>query len=187
MEHTKQTAKSGPVTVSISRKIKPGLEEEYKQWEKAIIAEAATFPGYMGTNFIRPHPSTENKFILIYRYDSYENANRWEHSEVRKRWLEVVEPLLTEEPVKQKVTGLEVWFDLPEISATKPAPRYKMAIVLTVVLYVLGLSVNYLLQPVLEPLPWQADIFIVLIINVILMTYVIMPKLTYLLRNWLYH
>ena len=186
MQSEKKNETSGPVTVSISRKIKPGLENEYKQWEKAIIAEAATFPGYLGTNFIRPNPPTENKFIIIYRYDSYENANRWEHSEVRKRWLEVVKPLLIGEPVKQKVSGLEVWFELPEITAAKPAPRYKMAIVLTVVLYILGLGVNYLLKSVLDPLPWQANIFVVLVINVILMTWFIMPKLTYLLRGWLF-
>lgn len=176
----------GPVTVSIARKIKPGLENEYKQWEKAIINEAAAFPGYMGTNFIQPKPATENKFIIIYRFNSYENANRWETSEIRKRWLKVVEPLVIGEPVKQKMSGLEVWFELPEIAAGKPAPRYKMAIVLTIVLYILSIGLNLLLKPVLGMMSWYLSVLVLLIINVLLMTYLIMPKLTYLLRNWLY-
>ena len=36
----------GPVTVSISRKIKSGFEKKYEEWEKAVIREASTFHGY---------------------------------------------------------------------------------------------------------------------------------------------
>jgi antibiotic biosynthesis monooxygenase (ABM) superfamily enzyme len=84
------------------------------------------------------------------------------------------------------MTGLEVWFELPEIEVDKPAPRYKMAIVLTVTLYFLSVGLNILLRPVLKEVPLPLNILIILIINVILMTWVIMPKVTYWLRNWLY-
>jgi antibiotic biosynthesis monooxygenase (ABM) superfamily enzyme len=176
----------GPVTVSIARKVKIGFEKKYELWEKAVIKEVANFPGYIGTNFLRPNSATENKYIIIYRFDSYLNARKWEDSLERKKWLSDVEPFLDGEPIKQKVTGLEAWFELPEIEATKQAPRYKMGFVLTVVLYVLSLGLNLLLRPVLERFPWQLNILILLIINVLLMTYVVMPKVTYWLRNWLY-
>jgi len=178
--------KGGPVTVSIARKIKPGFEKQYEIWEKDVIREAAKFPGYMGTSFLRPNTATNNKYIIIYRYDSYQNAINWEKSDVRKKWLEHIEPMLIGEAEKQKMTGLEVWFDLPEIETDKPAPRYKMALVLTVVLYFLSVSLNLVFRPVLELVSLPVNILIILVINVLLMTYVIMPKLTYLLRNWLY-
>ena len=176
----------GPVTVSIARKIRSGFEKKYEEWEKAVIGEASTFSGYLGTNFLRPNSATENKYIIIYRFDSYQNACIWEDSPERKKWLSVVEPFLDGEPTKQKMTGLEAWFELPEIEATKQAPRYKMGFILTVVLYVLSFSLNILLRPILEKTPWQLNILIILILNVLLMTYVIMPKVTYWLRNWLY-
>ena len=78
------------------------------------------------------------------------------------------------------------WFELPEIETKKQAPRYKMGFILTAVLYVLSFSLNVLLRPILEKTPWQLNILIILIINVLLMTYVVMPKVTYWLRDWLY-
>lgn len=176
----------GPVTVSIARKIKQGAEARYEQWEKAIINEASKFPGYLGTNFLRPNDATQNKYIIIYRFDSYQNANAWETSEVRKKWLDKIAPYLEGEAVRQKKTGLEVWFELPEIEAAKPAPRYKMAIILTVTLYILSVSLNLLLRPILKDVPLPVNILVILVINVILMTWVVMPKVTYWLRNWLY-
>jgi antibiotic biosynthesis monooxygenase (ABM) superfamily enzyme len=181
-----QKQKEGPVTVSIARKIKPGFEKDYETWEKAIIKKAASFPGYMGTSFLKPNSATKHRYIIIYRFDSYENACAWEDSEIRKKWLEKVDPMLVEKPEHQKKTGLEVWFELPEIETSKPAPRYKMAIVLTVTLYILSVGINIILKPVLKDVPLPVNILIVLIINVILMTWVIMPKVTYWLRNWLY-
>ncbi len=181
-----QEPEAGPVTVSIARKIKHGYEKEYEQWEKNVINEASRFPGYLGTNFLRPNSATQNKYIIIYRFDSYQNACNWEDSGIRQEWLEKLEPILVGEAIRQKKTGLEVWFELPEIEAAKPAPRYKMAIVLTVVLYFLSISLNLILKPLLVNVPLPANILIILLINVILMTWVIMPKLTYWLRNWLF-
>jgi len=176
----------GPVTVSIARKIKKGFEEAYEQWEKDVINEASKFPGYMGTNFLRPNSATQNKYIIIYRFNSYQHACNWEDSKVRQKWIEKVEPMLIGKADRQKMTGLEVWFELPEIEMAKPASRYKMAIVLTVTLYFLSVGLNILLRPVLKEVPLPLNILIILIINVILMTWVIMPKVTYWLRNWLY-
>ena len=176
----------GPVTVSIARKIKKGYEKQYEDWEKAVINEASKFQGYMGTNFLRPNSATQYKYIIIYRFDSYQNACKWEDSEIRKSWLEKVDPLLIGEAERQKKTGLEVWFELPEIEAAKPAPRYKMAIVLTVILYFLSVGLNILFRPVLKDVPLPLNILIILVINVILMTWIIMPKVTYWLLNWLF-
>ena len=176
----------GPITVSIARKVKKGFEKDYEQWEKLVIKEASKYPGYLGTNFLRPNSATEHKYIIIYRFDSYQNACSWEESPERKKWLAEVESFLDGEPIKQKMTGLEAWFELPEIEVAKQAPRYKMGFILTGVLYVLSFGLNILLRPILDVLPWQLNILIILIINVLLMTYVIMPKLTYWLRNWLY-
>jgi antibiotic biosynthesis monooxygenase (ABM) superfamily enzyme len=176
----------GPVTVSIARKVKKGFEKKYEEWERDVRREASQFQGYIGTNFLRPSAGTQNKYIIIYRFDSYANACRWEDSDKRQAWLSKIEPMLEGEALKQKQTGLEVWFELPEMEVDKPAPRYKMAIVLTVVLYMLSISLNLILRPVLELVSLPVNILIILVINVLLMTYLIMPKVNYLLKDWLY-
>jgi antibiotic biosynthesis monooxygenase (ABM) superfamily enzyme len=182
----KENPKEGPVTVSIARKIKPGFEKDYEEWEKGVIRAASSFPGYMGTNFLRPSAGNDYRYIVIYRFDSYQNACGWEDSEERQQWLEKIKPFLIGEPLKQKMTGLEVWFDLPEIDAAKPAPRWKMAIVLTVTLYILSISLNLILRPILIHVSLPVNVLIILVINVIIMTWIIMPKINYWLRNWLF-
>ena len=41
---------SGPVTISVARRVVPGRESDYEQWLKGITADALRFPGHMGVN-----------------------------------------------------------------------------------------------------------------------------------------
>lgn len=49
-----EAGKDGPVTVTISRRVKPGFEDRYERWITDISAIARTYPGHMGVNVVRP-------------------------------------------------------------------------------------------------------------------------------------
>jgi antibiotic biosynthesis monooxygenase (ABM) superfamily enzyme len=66
----------GPVTVSISRTVKPRFEKDYEEWEKGVIKEASGFPGYLGANMIRPGAGTNYQNMTIYRFDSYVTSHK---------------------------------------------------------------------------------------------------------------
>lgn len=175
---------SGPVTISISRRVIPGKELEYEQWVQGITAEAVKFPGHMGVNVIRPTPpSTE--YVSIFRFDSYEHSRDWEESATRADWLAGLAGITEGEDAVEKATGLEFWFSLPELPAAHPSP-HKMALVLLVVVFVLVLAINFLLGPLLSGWPMAVRVFIGVFLQVMLMTYFVMPRVTRLLKPWLY-
>ena len=144
-----EAEKTGPVTISISRHIVPGRENDYEAWLQGITAEALTFPGHMGVNVIRPRPpSTE--YVTIFRFDNYQHSRDWEESAVRADWLARLEGITEGKDAVQKATGLEFWFSLPELPAARPSP-HKMALVLLVVVFVLVFAINLFLLPPARP------------------------------------
>ena len=43
-----------PVTAVASRRVKPGREQEFEEWVSGILAAANKFPGYLGSEVLRP-------------------------------------------------------------------------------------------------------------------------------------
>ena len=175
-----------PVTVSVSRKVIPGKEKDYEEWLGGISKAGAKYPGHLGVNVLRPCNATKGEYVVIYRFDSYENAQHWEESDERASWIEKLGPLVEGEATRKSVTGLEFWFDLPSIPVTMTPSKHKMALVLFVVVYTLVLLLSTLLQPIIGPFPVWAKLLVVIPIQVLLMTYLVMPRVTSLLKNWIY-
>ncbi|MGB0204984.1 MAG: antibiotic biosynthesis monooxygenase [Neptuniibacter sp.] len=176
----------GTITVSISRKVKPGRETEYEEWISGVIHAAASYKGHLGTNVLRPGPSTNHEYVLIYRFDNYENCQSWEQSETRQEWLNKLDDLVEGEGKTERGTGLEFWFDMPELPVQKHPKPHKMALVLIAVVYVLVFAINVIFAPWLEQMPLWLRILSIVLAQVLLMTYLVMPRVTRLLKSWLY-
>lgn len=83
----------------------------------------------------------------------------------------------------RRVPGLD-WFT-PDRSTPTP-PRYKMAIVLTGVIFVLSGIFTPIVKALFKGLPPILSQLITVAIQVVLLTYVILPRLTKLLSRWLF-
>ena len=181
-----EPGQEGPVTVSISRRVLPGREAEYEDWLHRIIEAASHFPGHLGVNILRPSGKTGGRYVLIYRFDTWEHCEDWEASDTRARMVGDLDGIVLGETEMRRVTGLEAWFDLPEVPAQKHAPQWKMAIVLIVVVFVVVYPLQLLILPMTSAWPHWARTLTIAVIQVLLMTYVLMPKVTRLLRRWLF-
>ena len=113
---------------------------------------------------------------------------------MRNEWLQKGRKLVEADPHVQKLTGLEFWFtpyfndeSLPMIPL-QPPPRYKMVIVTIPVISILLLTLVPQIHILTELLsiPFPIRLVIAITITVLLMTYVIMPLLTKLLKPWLF-
>ena len=175
-----------PVTVSVLRKVVPGREQDYEKWVSGISSVAAGFPGHQGVNVLRPSPATDNKYVVIYRFASYADSRKWEESSERESWIAKLEGLVEGEADYKKVTGLEFWFDLPELPVAAKASPHKMALTLIVVVFCLVYALQLSVGPLIEAWPLWARVLLGVVVQVILMTYLVMPKVTRLLKNWLY-
>lgn len=174
----------GPVTVCIARRVVAGREADYEEWVKGITAEALKYPGHMGVNVIKP-TSASREYVTIFRFDTYQHQRAWEDSQQRADWLERLNGLVEGEDSVRNGTGLEFWFSLPELPMSHPSP-HKMALVLLIVVFSLVVMLNYLLASFVVGWPYFARVLLVVFLQVTLMTYLVMPRVTRLLQAWLY-
>jgi antibiotic biosynthesis monooxygenase (ABM) superfamily enzyme len=187
---------SNPVTVIVKRVAKKDKTKEFEEWLSGISKEFSRQDGSMGIDIIRPTHSnkTKSEYVIIFRFNTYENLEKWEKSAIRNEWLQKSWELAEANYDVQKLSGLEFWFtpylkdESSPIVPLNPPPRHKMVIVtipvISVLLLILVPQIHVLTEMLL--IPYAIRLVIAITIIVLLMTYVIMPLLTKLLRFWLY-
>jgi uncharacterized protein len=174
-----------PVTTTVTRRVKPGHEHAYEAFLEGIAAAARRFPGYLGVEVFRPS-DPGGEYRIVYRFDTAANLQRWLDSDERSSWVRLAEPHAVGPMRSQYVTGLESWFTLPEQPGAKPPPLYKMAILTWLTIFPLITLVVLAFGPLLKGIGPIPRLAITTLITVPLMTWVVMPRVTRLLRGWLY-
>jgi len=175
-----------PVTVVVTRRVKAGREAEYEAWLEKLIAAAVDLPGYLGTTVHRPRPGEPRVYTAIYRFDSVEHLHGFEHSESRRRALAQVGDFVEADAVFRTATGLELWFTPPAGTVVAQPTRWRMAALMTVVIYVLVLVLGGLARRLMPGVRFELRLAVTLVIEVALMTYLVMPLLTRRLARWIY-
>lgn len=180
-----QRREDPPSTGVASRRIEPGREGEFEDWISGILDAVKEFPGYLGSDVLRPKNAEDDEYRILYRFDHATNLKRWEESDERRRWLDRAEPLVREQTV-QRLTGLETWFTLPSRAGEPAPPRYKMVVVTWIAVFPLATVLFMLLQPLLGGAPTVLRTLVFTLVMVTTMTYVVMPRMTRLFSFWLY-
>jgi hypothetical protein len=180
------TDEDSQVTAIISHVVRPGREQGYEEWFHGIAADARKFKGHLGVSTIRPPDHAHPEYVVILKFDRYDNLKTWLESDVRREWIERLHPLIEKPESIKTLTGLETWFSLPNKSLKAPPPKYKMAIVTWLGVFVTLAIVSRLLTPILSSLPILLNQLITTGLVVTLLTYLIMPRLTQLFKRWLY-
>lgn len=176
---------SEPITVVVRRRVRAGSESIYEDWLDRLTTEAASMPGYMGTQFQKP-ASAGAPYISVFRFDSLENLEAFEQSDLRARYLAEIAPHVAADGIWDKTTGLELWFEAPKGTVVAQPSPHRMALVLAVVVFLLVLLLNVLLGPFIGEWPLALRLLITVILQVTLMTYVIMPRVTRFLARWIF-
>ena len=176
---------SNPVTVIVRRQVRAGSEAKYEDWLERLTGEASTMQGYLGAEFQRP-ASPGAPYVSVFRFESLETLERFEKSERRARDLEEIAPHVVADAIWEKTTGLEVWFEAPKGTVVAQPSPHRMAIVLVVVVFLLVLALNVLLDPLIGRWPLALRLLLTVTLQVLLMTYVIMPRVTPLLAWWIF-
>jgi len=175
-----------PITVVISRRVKPGCETEFEAFLIGVTTACATFPGYLGSTIFRPVDADDPEYRVIFKFDRLNNLRRWETSAERQHWFAQAEALTEAPPTIQVLTGLETWFTLPGKATITPPPRYKMALVSWLAVFPLITAISTVLNNQLSHLSMVLRVLVVTAIAVPTMTYLLMPQMTRLFAWWLY-
>jgi antibiotic biosynthesis monooxygenase (ABM) superfamily enzyme len=177
---------SEPVTIVVRRKVRPGREKDYEVWlERLTRGAAEQFKGYLGAEFHRP-AAQGGAYRSVFRFDSLESLDAFERSEFRQRMLAEAAPLFAADAAWERMTGLEFWFDPPPGTKVPQPSPHRMALVLIAVVFCLVLALNLTLGPLMTGWPLALRLLVTVCIQVTLMTYVIMPRLTPLIARFIY-
>jgi antibiotic biosynthesis monooxygenase (ABM) superfamily enzyme len=128
-------AGAGPVTATVTRRVKPRHEAGYEEFLADISGAAKAFPGYLGEEVFRPVGGAGGEYRIVYRFDSPAHLRGWLESSERAAWLERAEPHVAGPMRTQFLTGLESWFTLPTQPGAPAPPPYKMAILTWVTIF----------------------------------------------------
>ena len=171
-----------PITINIRREILEGNETVYENWVHRGTQLICQFPGFLGMHLKRPDSSTNNCYQLSYSFDTIEHQAMWKNSPLRSSHMKKLANIFF-----AKETSVQETMPLTTgISNPKKMPNpHKMTLVLTVVVFSVLFPLNALLGHYIAQLPLALRIFAVVLPQVVLMNYVIMPPLMRRLNPWL--
>jgi uncharacterized protein len=169
------------VTEVICRNLAAGHEKDYDDWLERFMISERQFPGYLGTTIIAPGGNTSTVRYVINRFSDQASLDVWENSKVARSLIDEVNKYST----LQRVTGMETWFNLPNLNTINAPPKWKMAIVSFIAAYSISSVAHYVLSIYLGQRPLLIELLMTITL-VIGLTYFAMPLLSRLLRRWLY-
>lgn len=175
-----------PVTVAVTRIVKPGCEEAFERAIHGFVERSLRLPGQLGVHILRPVPgSGSREYGILRRFVSAEARDEFYRLPLFDEWKQEVAGLVEGEPRYERLSGLETWFTLPSQRAIVPPPRWKMALVTVLGVWPASMFVPWLLNPFISGLVSSLQALFVAAGIVILLTWVIMPALVRILKRWL--
>lgn len=168
------------IHVAITRKVLPGKEEEFREALRKFLGESFLHGGVHGAAMITSLPGSDaNEIGILRTFKDEAERDAFYNSKLFQDW-EAYASKLTEDPVYRQLTGLEAWFRSPV-----PPARWKMAIATLCGVFPASLFLNFTIGPYLHRLPLPLRLFILAACMVVLLTWVVMPLITRLLKKWL--
>lgn len=184
-EDSAQTMNS-PLTVVVSRRVRKGQEAEFEQLSSQMTERASRFPGYLGATMFRPSSAEDPEYRIVFKFRDRDSLTAWETSHERTELLERIESLLLQPSEREVTSGIVTWFTLPGQNPLAPPPKWKMTIVSWLALYPAVSLVFLIFGDLLAQLPLLARTFLVTVVVMVLMSYVLMPRMTRWFAFWLF-
>ena len=182
-------SKNRAVMMLVSRRVKPGYEAEFERLMKQFIDAAANFPGCLGAQLVSPGDEVDVEDSLYHAVLAFENPDSlraWQNSSERLQWLTEASAYIEGQAMVREVSGLAHWFQTSTNPTQAPPPRWKVAVVTWLGIFPTVYLLFLLLSDVLAPWPLLPRIMVITVLVVTLMTWLVAPQLTRLLKPWLY-
>jgi len=169
-----------PVHVAIVRKVLPGKEEEFKVALRQFLGESFIQGGVQGAGMITALPGGGNNEIGILRtFANDAERDAFYNSQLFKDW-DAYANTVTEPGIYRNLTGLEAWFRSPG-----QPPRYKMALATLCGVFPTALLLSYTVAPLIANWHVLLQQLTFAVCMVSLLTWVVMPFVTKVLKGWL--
>jgi uncharacterized protein len=122
-----------PVTLHISRRVRPGFEPDYEAMLSTTIDAVKAFQGFHDVIVLRPSHPMDQEYRVILHFEHYRDLQRWEQSKIRRYFLQQLDQY-----AMGIIVNLMFSMLLPEL------PMIARNVIFTVVV---GWSLTYLIMP----------------------------------------
>jgi len=187
---------NAPITISIERTVDPARIAEATAWMQTGINLATSYPGFLGSGWVRAGTDSTT-WHMLYRFADDAALLHWEQSPERAWWLQSGSGFVHDQRTERR-TGIEGWFDEPTeitvehagLASPVPAapPRWKQAVTIWLGFFPLNLLFTVLvtmLVPGWDALPIIVRVLLTTLCLTPIMTYLLLPGVTRMLRRWL--
>jgi antibiotic biosynthesis monooxygenase (ABM) superfamily enzyme len=179
--HGRQPA--GTASSVFAYRINEGCEQAFRIWRQRILEEVRKWPGFLGTESFDSVEGTDPEFVVVVRFDSREHLDGWLESPVRKAYMKEVGQYVDRYTLRRIGSGFEGWFDISPNSA--PPARWRQALVILSALFPVIMVMRQLLSPVFHWFPLPVAFLILLTVDMVFLTYVVMPHYSRMMQFWL--
>lgn len=184
------TALPRAVTVLIARRVLPAAVPEFEAAMQGMLAAAEHFPGHLGGQVVSPQEVGDAAEPLLYHvvfaFDNEAHLAAWQKSSERAHWLEQVLPHTVGTQQLHRVSGLDYWFAAPNSTTRAAPPRWKVATVTWLGIFPTVLFLFLTVAPLLADWWLAPRVAVITVLVVVLMTWVVAPRLTRWLHPWLH-
>ncbi|MBP6558997.1 MAG: hypothetical protein KA212_01740 [Burkholderiaceae bacterium] len=178
------------VTVLIARRVLPAAVAEFEAAMQGMLAAAEHFPGHLGGQVVSPQEVGDAAEPLLYHvvfaFDNEAHLAAWQESAERAHWLEQVLPHTVGTQQLHRVSGLDYWFAAPNSTTRAAPPRWKVATVTWLGIFPTVLFLFLTVAPLLADWWLAPRVAVITVLVVLLMTWVVAPRLTRWLHPWLH-
>jgi hypothetical protein len=178
---------SSNVTEIILSKIKPGMDDTYREWAVRIQAAQAKYPGYRGM-YLQPPTEKDGIWTTIIRYDSAEHLEAWMEAPERAELLAESKAFIDREQLMRLATSFPGWVPINPLTGKGP-PNWKTALLVILGLFPIVMLELRFLSPILALFGLHASLatFIGNIISVFATSFITMPLFIRWFGWWLFN
>lgn len=173
----------------ITHRVSADQQPAYEQWLQEIGPVCKASAGMLDWHLIRPIAGYTDTYTVVIRYDSEQHLKQWMASDIRQQLIAKVEKLLGAKDSYQIKSGLDFWFAAETGKVLLPV-RWKQFLLTWSAIFPLVSGVSLLMIPVMDEVGIPDNrflhTFLITGVVVLLMVYVVMPRYTKLVRNWLH-
>jgi antibiotic biosynthesis monooxygenase (ABM) superfamily enzyme len=177
---------TGDVTEVIFSRIKPGMEDAYREWTARIEAAQSRYPGYRGM-FLQPPDEKGGMWTTIIRFKSAPQLEAWMNASERKTLLQESKAFIEHEQLTRLATAFPGWVPVDPITGKGP-PDWKTAMLVLLGLFPVVMLELRFLSPRLTALGLHASLatFIGNALSVAATSFITMPLFVRSFGWWLF-
>lgn len=173
------------VTILVSHLIDPADQDAFLAWQDRVTDAERQFPGFRGSELYRPVPGVQDEWTVLYRYDNDQHASAWLESDQRQQLLRDGERF-NDFRLHRISSPFGSWFAPPDGDEEQERqPDWKTALSVLVALYPTVVLLTLAISEIWPAGPLWATLLVGNICSVSLLTWLVMPVVTRVLRFWL--